>query len=108
MCRLPGSPKWLEIFGSFSRRDGVRNMDERLRRLPDRNRRNDLVLESINRRHLIAVLEADVEASPISRWPEPMRQFTDRNIGYRLEIVGAKNQDLVQSANSYIRKPAMR
>src|SRR5262249_59812096 len=54
--RLAGGAQRLEILRSFSRPYGVRDVDERLRRLADGDSRDDLVLEGIDRHHRLAVL----------------------------------------------------
>jgi hypothetical protein len=46
-------------------RYGVRHVDDRLRRLPDRAGRDDLVRQRIDGGHLVAVLQPDIDARAV-------------------------------------------
>src|SRR6267143_3879955 len=106
--RVAGNTQRLETLAPPSRRHGIRDVDERLCGLADRDGRDDLVLERVDRRHGIAVLDADVDAGAVAGRPDPMRQLTDRDSRHQLEGVGAESEDFVQPANGDIGEAATR
>src|SRR5262245_58055008 len=88
----------LQILLTVTRGYRVRDIDERLRRLTDRDGGNHAVLERIDHRDGVGVFKPDIDPSAIARGPEAMPQVAYRYGGGLLEIVGAIDRDL--------RKPA--
>src|SRR5207302_10462631 len=98
----------LKIFASLSRWHGVRNVDERLRRLADGDGGDDFVLERVDRRHHVPVFDADVEARAVAGRPEAVRQVADRDPCDLREGVGAEGEDHVQAAYGDVSELAAR
>jgi hypothetical protein len=73
------NPERLKALCARSLGDGIRHIDDRLRRLPDRACRNHFVRQRIDRGNPIINFEANIDARAVSGRPYAMRQLTDWN-----------------------------
>src|SRR6266478_4623792 len=96
------------MLAPLSRRYGIGDVDDRLRRLTDRNGGDDLVLEGIDRHHGVAILDTHVDARSVTGGPDPVWQLADRYSRHLLESVGAEREDRVQPADGHVGESALR
>src|SRR2546427_118349 len=54
-------------------------LDHRLRRLPDRDRRDHLIGQGVDGDQPVVVLQSHVDPGPVARFPHPMGQPPDRD-----------------------------
>ena len=107
MGGLPGDAERLQPLRARAFRNRVRNIDDRLRRLPDRAGRDHLVGERIDRGQPVGIFQADIDPAAVARRPDAVRQFSHRNGRDLRKIVGAKHLDLVQPADRDIGERAL-
>jgi hypothetical protein len=87
---LTGQAEWLEVLLSLPRLGGARDVGYRLRRLSNRNCRDNAVLKGVDGVHRVLILETDIHASAVAGWPDAVTELADWNGGGLFEIASTK------------------
>ena len=96
---LTGDTQRLKPLRSGALGHGAGHVDDRLSRLADRQGRDDPVGQRIDGGQLVGILQPDIDASAVARWPNPVRQLADRYCRNQAEVGGAEHLYLVEAAD---------
>src|SRR5262249_1940884 len=87
---------------------GIGDVDEGLRRLANRTRCNDFVLQRVNCGYFVFVLKTDIDSRAVPGRPDAVRQLARWNGRDLREIIGLKHFNFVEPADRDIGEHTVR